>query len=74
MTKWDRALIYFVIAALIGLLVAINPAFVEMGRELELNLFPEEAKADVILYYDWSSGKFMCAGPYCPPSQKAECR
>jgi hypothetical protein len=43
-------------------------ASVEMGRELDLNLVPEEAKTYVILYYDWSSGKFMCAGPYCPPS------
>jgi hypothetical protein len=47
-------------------------ASVEMGRELDLDLFPEEAKAYVILYYDWSSGKFMCAGPYCPPSQETE--
>jgi hypothetical protein len=43
-------------------------ASVEMGRELDLNLFPLEAEAYVILYYDWSRGKFMCAGPYCPPS------
>jgi hypothetical protein len=47
-------------------------ASVEMGRELDLNLFPEEAKAYVILYYDWSSGKFLCTGPNCQPSQEAE--
>jgi hypothetical protein len=41
-------------------------ASVEMGRELDLDLFPEEAKSYVILYYDWSNGKFMCAGANCP--------
>jgi hypothetical protein len=51
-----------------GLVNTNSIASVEMGRELDLNLFPEEAKAYVILYYDWSSGKFMCAGPNCPPS------
>jgi hypothetical protein len=46
----------------------VNPdaiAAVEMGRELDLNLFPDRAKSYVILYYDWSNGKFMCAGAYC---------
>jgi hypothetical protein len=43
-------------------------ASVEMGRELGLNLFPEETKSYVILYYNWSNGKFMCAGAYCSPS------
>jgi hypothetical protein len=45
-------------------------ASVEMGRELDLNLFPEEAKSYVILYHDWSNGKFMCAGAYCLPSSE----
>ena len=45
-------------------------ASVEMGRELDLNLSPEEAKSYVILYHDWSNGKFMCAGAYCLPSSE----
>jgi hypothetical protein len=45
-------------------------ASVEMGRELDLTLFPEEAKSYVVLYYDWSNGKFMCAGAYCSPSSE----
>jgi hypothetical protein len=40
-------------------------ASVDMGRELDLELFPEAAKSYVILYYDWSNGKFMCAGAHC---------
>jgi hypothetical protein len=47
-------------------------ASVEMGRELDLNLFPEEAKSYVILYYDWSNGEFMCAGAYCSPSSETK--
>lgn len=47
-------------------------ASVEMGRELDLNLFPEEAKSYVVLYYDWSKGKFMCAGAYCSPSPETK--
>lgn len=43
-------------------------ASLDTGRELDLNLFPEKAKAYVILYYDWSNGQFMCAGLYCQPS------
>jgi hypothetical protein len=43
-------------------------ASVEMGRELDLNLFPDRAKSYVILYYDWFNGKFMCAGAHCSPS------
>src|SRR3984957_9138351 len=45
-------------------------ASLEMGRELDLNLFPEETKSYVILYYDWSHGKFMCAGAHCSPSSE----
>jgi hypothetical protein len=45
-------------------------ASVEMGRELDLDLLPEEAKSFVILYYDWSNGMFMCAGTHCPLSPK----
>jgi hypothetical protein len=45
-------------------------ASVEMGRELDLDLFPDEEKSYVILYYDWSKGKFMCAGAYCRLSPK----
>jgi hypothetical protein len=40
-------------------------ASVDMGRELDIELIPEEAKSYVILYYDWSNGKFMCAGAHC---------
>ncbi len=47
-------------------------ASVEMGRELDLNLFPERAKSYVILYYDWSNGKFMCAGAYCSSSPETK--
>jgi hypothetical protein len=43
-------------------------AAVDMGRELDLNLFPEKAKSYVILYYDWSGGRFMCAGAHCSSS------
>ena len=47
-------------------------ASVEMGRELDLELFPEEAKSYVILYYDWSNGKFMCAGAHCALSPETK--
>jgi hypothetical protein len=47
-------------------------ASVEMGRELNLELFPEEAKSYVILYYDWSNGKFMCAGAHCALSPESK--
>jgi hypothetical protein len=47
-------------------------ASVEMGRELDLELFPEEAKSYVILYYDWSNGKFMCAGAHCALSPESK--
>jgi hypothetical protein len=40
-------------------------ASVDMGRELDIELIPEEAKSYVMLYYDWSNGKFMCAGAHC---------
>ena len=53
----------------------VNPdaiASVEMGRELDLNLFPDRAKSYVILYYDWSNGKFMCAGAYCSFSPESK--
>jgi hypothetical protein len=46
-------------------------ASVEMGRELDLDLFPE-AKSYVILYYDWSNGKFMCSGARCAPSPETK--
>jgi hypothetical protein len=47
-------------------------ASVDMGRELDLNLFPEKAKSYVVLYYDWLNGKFMCAGAYCSPSPETK--
>ena len=53
-----------------GLLNNNAIASLEMGRELDLNLIPEEAKSYVILYYDWSHGKFMCAGAHCAPSSE----
>jgi hypothetical protein len=45
-------------------------ASVDMGRELDIELFPEESKSYVILYYDWSNGKFMCAGAHCALSSE----
>jgi hypothetical protein len=47
-------------------------ASVETGRELDLELFPEEAKSYVILYYDWSNGKFKCAGARCALSPETK--
>ena len=47
-------------------------ASVETGRELDLELFPEEAKSYVILYYDWSNGKFKCAGAHCALSPETK--
>jgi hypothetical protein len=55
-----------------GLLNNNAIASVEMGRELDLNLFPEEVKSYVILYYDWSNGEFMCAGAYCSASSQTK--
>jgi hypothetical protein len=49
-------------------------ASVEMGRELNLNLFPEEAKSYVVLYYNWTDGRFLCAGAYCSPSRETKPR
>jgi hypothetical protein len=40
-------------------------ASIDFGKELDLNLRPEEAKSYIILYYDWVNGKFMCAGANC---------
>jgi hypothetical protein len=53
----------------------VNPdaiAAVEMGRELDLDLSPDRAKSYVILYYDWTNGKFMCAGTYCSSSPETQ--
>jgi hypothetical protein len=40
-------------------------ASIDPGKKLELNLRPEEAKSYIILYYDWVSGRFICAGANC---------
>lgn len=40
-------------------------ASIDPGKKLDLNLRPEEGKSYVILYYDWVSGKFVCAGASC---------
>jgi hypothetical protein len=43
-----------------SVIASINP-----GKKLDLNLSPEEGKSYIILYYDWLTGKFMCAGANC---------
>src|SRR3984885_10326633 len=47
-------------------------ASVETGRELDLELFQEEAKSYVIPYYDSSNGKFKCAGAHCALSPETK--
>jgi hypothetical protein len=40
-------------------------ASIDSGKKLDLTIRPEEAKSYIVLYYDWVSGKFRCAGASC---------
>ena len=35
---------------------------VDLGRQMDITLRPEQGRSYVILFYDWNLGRFACAG------------
>jgi hypothetical protein len=41
---------------------------IDLGREMDVDLYREPGRSFAILYYDWNAGRFLCAGDGCSKS------